>query len=84
MMKEEIYICKGCAFSGKGSRTCSDVNDETKIHFYGKGSRTCSDVNDETRIHCGTKSFIYIQDTPEAITNYLELKLNEEEEREDD
>jgi len=64
LIKEEIYICNGCA-------------------FYSRGSRICSDVNDETKIHCGTKGFIYIQDTPEAITNYLELKLNEEGEVDD-
>jgi len=66
LIKEEIYICKGCTFNGKGSRFCCDVTDETQIH-------------------CGTKGFIYVEDTPEAITNYLELKLNYEEgEREDD
>jgi len=65
LIKDEIYICKGCAFNGRGSRTCCDVNDETQIH-------------------CGTIGFIYVEDTPEAIMKYLELKLNEEEEKEDD
>ena len=63
LIKDEIYICRGCAFFCKG--------------------KTCSEVHEETKIHCGTISFIYVEDTPEAITNYLELKLNYEEEKED-
>jgi hypothetical protein len=65
MTKEEIYVCKGCTFIGKGERSCSEITDVTKMH-------------------CGLDNFIYVEDTPESIMNYLETKLNEEEEREDD
>lgn len=67
------YSCYNCAFwSTSRGQLCGEVQNDIRSQVTG----VVGDKYDTDNTYCGLYGHILIEDTPEAITRYLELKLN--------